>query len=136
MARSFIDTNVLVYADTGDDPVRQRRALDVLLEQREAGTGVISTQVLQEFVNVALCKLRLPSALIRERLAFYSRFEVVPTSPALIEGALDLHVARGVAFYDALIAQAAVVSGCEVLLSEDFQSGARLGSVTVRNSFE
>ncbi len=136
MARSFIDTNVLVYADTGDDPVRQRRALDVLLEQREAGTGVISTQVLQEFVNVALCKLRLPSALIRERLAFYSRFEVVPTSPALIEGALDLHVARGVAFYDALIAQAAVVSGCEVLLSEDFQSGARLGSVTVRNPFE
>jgi predicted nucleic acid-binding protein len=136
VARSFIDTNVLVYADTGDDPVRQRRALDVLLEQREAGTGVISTQVLQEFVNVALCKLRLPSALIRERLAFYSRFEVVPTSPALIEGALDLHVARGVAFYDALIAQAAVVSGCEVLLSEDFQSGARLGSVTVRNPFE
>jgi len=136
VARSFIDTNVLVYADTGDDPVRQRRALDVLLEQREAGTGVISTQVLQESVNVALCKLRLPSALIRERLAFYSRFEVVPTSPALIEGALDLHVARGVAFYDALIAQAAVVSGCEVLLSEDFQSGARLGSVTVRNPFE
>jgi predicted nucleic acid-binding protein len=136
VARSFIDTNVLVYADTGDDPVRQRRALDVLLEQREAGTGVISTQVLQEFVIVALCKLRLPSALIRERLAFYSRFEVVPTSPALIEGALDLHVARGVAFYDALIAQAAVVSGCEVLLSEDFQSGARLGSVTVRNPFE
>jgi predicted nucleic acid-binding protein len=54
VARSFIDTNVLVYADTGDDPVRQRRALDVLLEQREAGTGVISTQVSQEFVNVML----------------------------------------------------------------------------------
>lgn len=136
MARSFIDTNVLVYADSGDGPLRQRRALDVLLEQREAGTGVISTQVLQEFVNVSLRKLRLPSTLIRERLAFYSRFEVVPISPALIEAALDLHAARGVAFYDAPIAQAAVVSGCEVLLSEDFQACARLGSVTVLNPVE
>lgn len=135
MARSFIDTNVLVYADSGDDPVRQRRALDVLLAQREAGSGVVSSQVLQEFVNVALRKLRLPAPLIRERLAFYGRFEVVAASPALIEGALDLHLARGLSFYDALIAQAAVVSGCEVLLSEDFQTGASLSGVRVVNPF-
>jgi predicted nucleic acid-binding protein len=136
VARSFIDTNVLVYADSGDEPLRQRRALDVLLEHRQAGTGVVSTQVLQEFVNVALRKLRLPAPLIRERLAFYGRFEVVPTSPTLIEGALDLHLARGLAFYDALIAQAAIVSGCEVLLSEDLQTGTSLGGVKVVNPFE
>ncbi len=136
MARSFIDTNVLVYADSGDEPLRQRRALDVLLEHRQAGTGVVSTQVLQEFVNVALRKLRLPAPLIRERLAFYGRFEVVPTSPTLIEGALDLHLARGLSFYDALIAHAAIVSGCEVLLSEDFQTGTSLGGVKVVNPFE
>jgi predicted nucleic acid-binding protein len=135
VARSFIDTNVLVYADAGDEPARQRRALDVILAHREAGTGVVSTQVLQEFVNVALRKLRLPAPLIRERLAVYSRFDVVPASPALIEAALDLHVLRGVSFYDALIAQAAVVSGCEVLLSEDFQTGTSLGGVRVVNPF-
>lgn len=135
MARSFIDTNVLVYADAGDDPVRQRRALEVIRAQRVAGTGVVSTQVLQEFVNVALRKLRLPAPLIRDRLAVYKRFDVVPTSPALIEAALDLHVLRGIAYYDALIAQAAISSGCEQLLSEDFQTGAQIGTLRVVNPF-
>ena len=38
---------------------------------------MLSTQVLQEFVNVALRKLRLPPALIRARLGFYGGFEMV-----------------------------------------------------------
>jgi predicted nucleic acid-binding protein len=45
----------------------------------------------------------------------------VTTSPALIVDALDLHALRGVSFYDALIVQAAVASGCERLLSEHLQ---------------
>jgi predicted nucleic acid-binding protein len=135
VARSFIDTNVLVYADAGDDTVRQRRALDVIRAHRVAGTGVVSTQVLQEFVNVALCKLRLPAPLIRDRLAVYKRFDVVPTTPTLIEAALDLHVLRGIAFYDALIVQAALASGCELLLSEDFQTGGQIGTLRVVNPF-
>jgi predicted nucleic acid-binding protein len=44
-------------------------------------------------------------------------------------------VARGLSFYDALIAQAAVVSGCEQLLSEDFQTGTSLSGVRVVNPF-
>ncbi len=64
--RSFFDTNLLVYADSADEPAKQRRAIELITEHRAAGTAVISTQVLQEFVNVALRKLRLPPALIRE----------------------------------------------------------------------
>ncbi len=82
------------------------------MEHRAAGTAVISTQVLQEFVNVALRKLRLPPALIRERLDFYRRFELVAATPELMTGALDLHVLHKLSFYDALILQAAIVSDC------------------------
>lgn len=133
--RSLLDTNVLVYADAADEPSKQQRAITLITTLRGAGTAVLSTQVLQEYVNVAIRKLRLPHDLIRERLAFYRRFEVVTTSADLLAAALDLHVLRGVSFYDALIVQAAAVSGCQRLLSEDMTHGATLGGVRIENPF-
>ena len=98
-------------------------------------TAVLSTQVLREFVNVALRKLRLPLPLVRERLAFYRRFDLVQTTPDLIAGALDLQALHSLSFYDALIVQAASVSGCPRLLSEDLQDGAVIAGVKVENPF-
>lgn len=133
--RSLLDTNILVYADAADDAARQRRAIDLITASRAAGTAVLSTQVLQEYVNVALRKLRLPHALVRERLNFYRRFDLVPTSPDLIAGALDLHVLHGLSFYDALIVQAAATSGCQRLLTEDMRHGVIIAGVRVENPF-
>jgi predicted nucleic acid-binding protein len=133
--RSLLDTNVLVYADAVDEPARQRRAIDVIMQHRANGEAVLCTQVLQEYVNVALRKLGLPGPLIRERLAFYTRFEVATTTPDLIAGALDLHVLHGLSLYDALIVQAAMASGCQRVLTEDMQHGARFGGVQIVNPF-
>ena len=133
--RSLLDTNLLVYADSADEPEKQRRAIALITQHRAAGTAVLSTQVLQEFVNVALRKLRLPPALIRERLGFYGGFELVPASAVLMAGALDLHVLHGFSFYDALILRAAMVSGCQQLLSEDMRHGASLGGVRISDPF-
>ena len=133
--RSLLDTNILVYADAADDPVKQRRAVELITGLRATGSAVLSTQVLQEYVNVALRKLRLPQALIRERLNFYRRFDVVPASADLIAGALDLHVLHSLSFYDALVVQAASASGCQRLLSEDMQHGATFRGVLIENPF-
>ena len=133
--RSLLDTNVLIYADAADEPAKQRQAVSLISELRRTGDAVLSNQVLQEYVNVALRKLRLPPALIRERLAFYRRFDLVVTSPELIAAALDLHVLRGISFYDALVVQAAVAGGCQRVLSEDLQHGATLGGVRIVNPF-
>ncbi len=116
--------------------MKQERALSLISEHRLAGSGVLSTQVLQEYANVALRKLGLQAALVRERLSFYARFEVVTTTPALIADALDLHALRGLSFYDALIVQAAIAGGCARLLSEDMQDGAVLGGVRIANPFK
>jgi predicted nucleic acid-binding protein len=133
--RSFFDTNLLVYADAADEPVKQQRAVQLIKTHRAAGTAVLSTQVLQEFVNVALRKLGLPMPLIRERLSLYARFDLVPATPELIEGALALHALHGTSFYDALVLQAAIVSGCSALLTEDMQHGAVIGAVRITNPF-
>jgi len=133
--RAFIDTNVLVYADAGDEPAKQATAIGLISELRRASSGVVSTQVLQEYANVALRKLRLPPALVRDRLRFYGGFDVVPTSPDMIQQALDLHIAHGMAFYDALIVQAAMSSGCRRLWSEDLQAGRIVGGLTIANPF-
>jgi predicted nucleic acid-binding protein len=133
--RSFIDTNVLVYADAGDLPDKQQRALRLIAEARLSGQGVVSTQVLQEFANVALRKLRLPPSLVRERLRFYAGFEVVPVTADLITAAVDLHTSHQVAFYDAMILRAAIAAGCNRLWSEDMQDGLRLGGLQIANPF-
>ncbi len=133
--RSLLDTNILVYADAADEPAKQRRAIELITTLRGNGTAVLCTQVLQEFVNVALRKLHLPSTLIRERLNFYGRFELVPTTPELIANALDLHVLHGLSYYDALIVQAGAASGCQFVLSEDMQHGGVYGGVQIKNPF-
>lgn len=133
--RSLLDTNVLVYADSADEPLRQRQAINVIKLHRAEGSAVLAVQVLQEYANVALRKLGLPMPLLRSRLDFYSRFELVPTTTELISGALDLHALRGLSFYDALIVQAAITSGCEQVLTEDMQTGAVLGGVRLVNPF-
>jgi len=133
--RSFIDTNVLVYADAGDEPVKQQRALSLIAEALLDSEGVVSTQVLQEFANVALRKLHLPPSLVRERLRFYAGFEVVPVTADLIAAAVDLHISHQLSFYDALVLRAAIAAGCARLWSEDIHAGLRLGGLQIANPF-
>ena len=83
-SRSFIDTNVLVYAEASDAPYKQRSALDLLQRLYEQGLGVVSTQILQEYCNVALKKLRLPAHYVRSQLDLYEQFEVVQVTPTII----------------------------------------------------
>ena len=129
--RPFVDTNVLLYLLT-DDAAKAERA-EALLSSRI----VISVQVLNEFANVARCKLGLPWPEVEQALIDIRRFASV--QPLL----LDTHE-RGVALakryqlsvYDAMIAAAALEAGCTMLASEDFSTGQRFeNNLTVRNPF-
>lgn len=134
-ARSFIDTNVLIYAQACDAPVKQRAALTLLKNLYENNEGVLSTQVLQEYCNVALKKLKLSAQDIRAQLDLYEQFEVVQVTPAVIRAGLDLHQTRSVAFYDALIIASAHIAGCTVLFSEDLNAGETMAGVRIINPF-
>ena len=134
-SRSFIDTNVLVYAEASDAPYKQRSALDLLQRLYEQGLGVVSTQILQEYCNVALKKLRLPAQHVRSQLDLYEQFEVVQVTPAIIRAGLDLHQTRSVAFFDAIALASARAAGCSVLWSEDMNAGEVVNGVRISNPF-
>ena len=133
--RSFIDTNILVYAEASDEPAKQRVALDLLKQLFETTSGVLSTQVLQEYCNVAIKKLKLPPAHIRAQLDLYEQFEVVQVTPAIIRAGHDLHQTRNVSFYDAIVLASAQTAGCSVLLSEDMNAGEPVAGVRVVDPF-
>jgi len=134
-ARSFFDTNVLLYADDKSAPVKQRRARDLVAEHRRAGTGVVSLQVLQEyFVNVTR-KLHVDTRIARRKVELLAELNVATPEVGDILAAIDLHRLHGFSFWDALILRSAQQAGCRVLLSEDFQGGREIDGIQVVNPF-
>jgi predicted nucleic acid-binding protein len=131
----FFDTNVLLYADDADAGGRTGIARELLRRSLAERTGVISTQVLQEFYVNARKKLRLDGAAARARIEVYLGFTVVTVTPALVLAAVDLNRLDAVSFWDALVIRAAEQAGCDTLFSEDLQAGRRFGPVRVVNPF-
>lgn len=131
-AKAFFDTNVLIYAVAKDDP-RSARAEELL----DAG-GMLSVQILNEFVSVARRKILMPWGEVTEAL---DAFEVLCPSPLPItiethQAALKIAQKHGYNIYDALVVTAAAQAGCETLYSEDFQDGQKIDArLTIRNPF-
>src|ERR1700690_156021 len=134
-ARSFFDTNVLVYADDKASPAKQRRALDLMAEHRRAGTGVVSLQVLQEYFVTVTRKLRVDPRIARRKVELLAEFDVLSPEVADILAAIDLHRLHGFSFWDALVLRAAKQAGCSVLFSEDMQDAREIGGLQIVNPF-
>ena len=134
--RSFIDANVLVYAEASDEPLKQQAALALLKHLYENNEGVLSTQVLQEYCNVALKKLGLSVPHIRAQLDLYEQFEVVQVTPAIIRAGLDLQQTRSVSFFDSIVLASAHAAGCNVIWSEDMNTGEVINGVRITNPFQ
>ena len=134
-ARSFFDTNVLVYADDKSSPAKQRRAVELVAEHRRAGTGVVSLQVLQEYFVASTRKLKVDPAVARRKVELLSEFDVAAPDLSDVLAAIDLHRLHGFSFWDALVLRAAQQSGCTVLLSEDFQDQRELDGLRIVNPF-
>jgi predicted nucleic acid-binding protein len=134
---TFVDTNVLVYAhdrsETRKQPVAQA-LLDALWRDR---TGVVSSQVLQEFYVVATRKLDPPMrrTAAREIVAVYGAWPTVHVDVALLLAASRLEERHRFSFWDALVVEAARRSGAARLVTEDLQAGRRIAGVRIENPF-
>lgn len=134
----FLDTNVLVYLFDHDAPEKQAIARRLLDEAMTSRRGTISTQVVQEFVHLALRKFRQPMALSECRE--YLQTVLLPLcqhfpSISTYDRAVLVLQETGYTFYDALIVTAAIESGCRVLYTEDLPHDRVVQSVRIMNPF-
>ena len=132
-AKTFFDTNILIYALAENDP-RSARSESLL-----SSGGVISVQVLNEFVSVARRKLLMSWREVREAL---DAIRVLCPSPVPItvdthESALNISEEYGYKIYDALVVASALNAKCAILFSEDLQHGQKVeGKLTIRNPYK
>jgi predicted nucleic acid-binding protein len=137
-AKYFIDTNIFVYSFDDRQPQKKEKALALIREALRTSMGMISTQVIQEFLNVATQKFAVPMKI--EGAKEYLRLVLNPLCQvyrdlALYESCLELQDETKYSFYDAMILAAAVQGGCASLYSEDLQDGQVIRGVTVANPF-
>jgi prevent-host-death family protein len=135
LSRTFLDTNILVYGDDGNEPAKQKTALDLIRVHRERRTGVVSLQVLQEYFVTVTKKHKLDDVIARNKVEIYSKFQVAEPKVSDILAAIDLHRLHGFSYWDALVLRMAKQSGCRVVLSEDMQHGRVVDGVEIVNPF-
>ena len=134
-ARSFLDTNILIYSIDRANPGKQDTALELISRHAKERTGIISTQVLQEFYSAATRKLGVEPLQARQHLRDFRVFDIVQVTPAIIEEGIDCSIINQLSFRDALIIAAAATAASSELLSEDLNHGQTIQGITVRNPF-
>ena len=134
-ALAFFDTNILVYSDDRSSPQKQEKAITLFSTHLRAGTAVLSLQVLQEYFSAATRKLKVPADKAQQKVEIMARCRVVRLESADVIGAIELHRLSQISFWDALIVQAARLSGAATLFSEDLQTDSVVGGIKVINPF-
>ena len=133
---TFLDTNVLVYSIDGKDPAKQVVARGIVVSAVRGGGFLISAQVLNEFSNIALLKLKLSVEEVRKFVSFFSRIGVVSLESRWTDAALLLKQRYETQFFDSLLLAAAQENGCDEILTEDLNDGQMYGSVKAVNPFK
>jgi predicted nucleic acid-binding protein len=135
----FFDTNILVYSFDANAPIKQARALTLIENALNLpGSAAISSQVVQEFLNLATGKFAVVidvSARIRYLEAVLLPLCQHYPSALHYQRALQLQARYQLPWYDSLIVASAQSLQCSELLSEDFQHGQRFDALTVVNPF-
>lgn len=133
----LLDTNVLIYSVDRRDQFKRDRSREIMRLAVKSRNGVLSSQVLSEFTNVALRKLAFaPDRIFREIERLQLLFPVHPLTAALV-----LESIRGVkdhmfSFFDAQIWAVAKLNQVPLVVSEDFSDGATVEGVTFVNPFQ
>jgi predicted nucleic acid-binding protein len=135
-AKSFVDTSILLYAhDSSSD--KHELAKQLVTDLWNTQTGVISTQVLQEF-SVAIRRANPDLSVVQAAILVqnFSGWQVVANNADSIVRALRIETRHKISFWDALIIEAAQTAGAEILYSENLDDGQVYGSVRVVNPFQ
>ena len=134
----FVDTNILIYSFDSCQTEKQDKARSLIARAMEQGTGIISYQVIQEFLNVATQKFVRP--LTYSDAQRYLNIVLEPlcevfSSMELFHQALEIMDKWRYSFFDSLIIASALQADCGILYTEDMQHNQKIRSLTIKNPF-
>ena len=113
----FIDTNVLIYAYSSDEVEKNAAVTKLIAEQQKI---VISTQVINEFINVMRKKRAVPIENLQRVIGeLASIFTISLVTIETINHALAISQNFKYSYFDSLIIASAIQNSCSVLYSED-----------------
>jgi predicted nucleic acid-binding protein len=134
--KTFIDTNVLIYAHDVDAEVKHDVAKRILRELWSERTGALSMQVLQEFyVNVTR---KIPTPLSKDKArAVVNSYVIwcIDAAPNDIAAAFRIEDESRISFWDALIVASAMKCGAARILSEDLNPQQKISGIQIQNPF-
>jgi predicted nucleic acid-binding protein len=134
--KTFVDTNVLIYAHDVDAKAKHETAKNVLRELWSNRSGVLSVQVLQEFYVNVTRKIGTPLPKDKARLVVNTyAIWCTETTPAEITAAFRIEDEAKIGFWDALIVASASKSGATRIISEDLNAQQRIADIRVENPF-
>jgi predicted nucleic acid-binding protein len=134
--KTFIDTNVLIYAHDKDAGAKHEIAKTVLRDLWSERTGVLSVQVLQEFYVNVTRKISSPLSKDLARLVVSSyAIWCTETTPTEIISAFRIEDESRIGFWGALIVSCASKDGATRILSEDLNAGQRIAGILIENPF-
>jgi len=135
--KSFVDTNVIVYAYDMTAGEKHSIAKKALLSLWRSGRGLVSTQILQELYVTLTRKIPRPlkTAQTREIIEDMLTWDVVVNDGESILQAISLESRENLSFWDALVVAAAARGGARILLSEDLPAGRTIAGVRIVNPF-
>jgi len=135
MSKVSLDTNVLVCAVDSRDKARRRHAL-AAIEVTFGLERILTLQALSEFYFVSTTKVGVSASAARIQLTdWQALFPVVTAKPATLLRAIDVHGARKLSFWDALLIVTCTEGGVTVLLTEDLQDEQVIEGVRCVNPF-
>ena len=134
--KTFVDTNVLIYAHDVDQKEKHSIARMLVTELLKTQRGVLSPQVLQEFYVNVTGKIAKPltKRAAREIVEDF-RVWCIDTTSAEVATAFRIEDEARISFWDALICASALKAGAEVILSEDMNAGQKVAGIRMENPF-
>jgi len=116
----FLDTNVVIYSYSEDEPKKQEIANDIL--EQYNNQIIISNQVINELSNTLFRKFKLNANEVREViLELNDNFPIVNFNLQTQLKGIELKEKYKLQFYDSMILATALENGCNIVLSEDMQ---------------
>jgi len=132
--KAFLDSNILLYAFSMDDPEKQERSGRII----ESEPCCTSVQALNEFCNVCLKKWRFNRQTIETAIDYLLGWcSVDQVSTKTLRRALAMQEKYGYSYYDCVMLASALDYDCNIIYSEDMSDGQVIeGRLKITNPFK